>query len=125
MVLSIPLEFYNSNPSEELKRCLTAHEPQVMNCTMSFFKNIKDVYTAYGDLLRENPQALPDPAKKILCCAANSFESCVIQAVSPTPGCKTLYQQYVKKTKQQVKEPFNISLEMFCIEFPKGSAVCQ
>jgi len=124
MTLSLCLSFVLSisifaEPPDDVKKCLNAHENEVTKCTSDYLEDIKDVLDNYGDLIKNNPIALPDPEKKTTCCAVYSLESCVIKAVSPTAGCQKLLQDYIIEYNKEVQQPQNSSVEKVCVKFPR------
>jgi len=124
MVLSIPSGFDGSNLSQELMNCMNAHSLDTKNCSDAYFDKIKDVVNTHRDLLDKNPEALPNSEKKIVCCAIYSMESCFLKAMSTTPGCETLYEEFLKKGEQEVDKN-GISVAKVCVNFSKGSNTCQ
>jgi len=124
IVLSIPSEFYDLQPTEEVKKCFLAHSEEVMNCSLSFAEGIKLVAEAHMDILKTNPEAAPEYVKKIICCGENLMYSCTIKAIKPTFGCQTIFEEFVKNSETQVPE-HGISNAQFCVKYPRGSKVCD
>ena len=73
--------------------------------------------------LQTNPNAIPDSQKKIICCGFYTWESCALRAVSTTSGCLSLVEEFLNKLEKESTQ-LMLSMESFCVKFPKGSEEC-
>jgi len=121
----MPSEYFELQPPEEVAKCLSAHSKSVENCSDIWVAELKNLMTVYGEnevLLYS--KLLPDSAKKIICCGFYSWETCALKAVSPTAGCESLLAPFLKQLEADSKTPM-ISINEFCVKFPKGQTQCS
>ncbi len=105
-------------PSPEVSKCLVAHASEIEKCSDAFNAAIKGIVPDYHDLLKSNPDQLPDPSKKMVCCGFYAYEVCALKAVNPTAGCEKLFGDYLKKIESDPE------VGKTCVKFAKGSTAC-
>jgi hypothetical protein len=93
--------------------------------SLSYIAIILNGTLKYDELMKSNPEAVPDSVKKNFCCNYHRLEKCVINSVSSTPGCEKLLEQYFKKAEKFDAKPPQISLKKLCVKYPIESNDCE
>ncbi len=125
MALSMPSNFTQLQPSQELTKCLSEHLQQIQICTEDITSKTKNVITEYEKEFESNPSAVPDSVKMIICCSAYSWESCALEAVRSSSGCPHLLEDYFKQFESFEAQSPKISMKQFCVKYPKDSNDCS
>jgi hypothetical protein len=125
IVLSIPSEYFELKAPQEVQNCIDEHLEVVRVCTLSYMAIILNGTLKYDELMKSNPEAVPDSEKKNFCCNIHRLEKCFIDAVSSTPGCEKLLQEYFKIAETYDAKPPEISLKKLCVKYPIDSNDCE
>ncbi len=126
MALSIPSEYFELKAPQEVQNCISENGEAVGVCSTSYIATLFNGTTLqYNELMKSNPEAVPDSVKKTFCCGFHRFEKCVINTVSSTPGCEKLLKEYFQKAETFDAKPPEISLKKLCVKYPIESNDCE
>jgi len=124
MILSIPVEYYEVKPSEELNNYFNAHFNELEVCINDYMVKLTNVLGPNPEKSIKNSSDLSDSTKKIVCCAVHTFESCIDQKLSPEHKCRALFDEHMKKAETE-NTFMGSTVAKTCEKFPQISNACE
>jgi hypothetical protein len=118
-------KYFELKVPQKVQNCIDEHLEVVRVCSLSYIAIILNGTLKYDELMKSNPEAVPDSVKKNFCCNIHRFEKCIINAVSSTPGCEKLLEKFFKKAEKFDAKPPEISVKKICVKYPIDSNDCE